>query len=114
MPKITQGDLKAPATKDESSRVIVFADTYPVSDLDDITFSSAPTGQAELVMDGEHLRRVIYDGVLKARVSVDIATAGSLGVRPLRRFFRFAFFVVVFVFVFVCVFGFVDNYNCVV
>jgi phosphatidylserine/phosphatidylglycerophosphate/cardiolipin synthase-like enzyme len=46
-----------------------------VSDLDDITFSGAPAGRVELVMDGEHLRRVIYDGVLKARVSVDIATA---------------------------------------
>jgi len=46
-----------------------------VSDLDHITFSSAPTGQVELVMDGQHLRRVIYDGILKARVSIDIATA---------------------------------------
>lgn len=46
-----------------------------MSDLDNINFSSAPTGLAELVMDGQHLRRVIYDGLLKARVSVDIATA---------------------------------------
>lgn len=34
-----------------------------------------PTGPAELVVDGQHLRRVIYDGILKAKVSVDIATA---------------------------------------
>lgn len=46
-----------------------------MSDLDNITFSGAPTGLVELVMDGQHLRRVIYDGILKARVSVDIATA---------------------------------------
>lgn len=46
-----------------------------MSDLDHITFSGAPAGPVELVMDGEHLRRVIYDGILKARVSVDIATA---------------------------------------
>ena len=46
-----------------------------MSDLDNITFSGAPTGPVELVMDGQHLRRVIYDGILKARVSVDIATA---------------------------------------
>jgi len=46
-----------------------------VSDLDDITFPSAPTGSVELVADGQHLRRVIYDGILKARYSVDIATA---------------------------------------
>lgn len=46
-----------------------------MSDLDDITFSSAPTGQVELIMDGQHLRRVIYDGMLKAKVSIDIATA---------------------------------------
>lgn len=39
------------------------------------TFSSAPTGQAELVADGEHLRRVIYDGILSAKFSIDIATA---------------------------------------
>lgn len=52
-----------------------YADTASVSDLDHITFSGAPTGQAELVMDGQHLRRVIYDGILQARFSVDIATA---------------------------------------
>ena len=32
-------------------------------------------GEVELVADGEHLDRVIRDGVLKATVSVDIATA---------------------------------------
>ncbi|MGB1124260.1 MAG: phospholipase D family protein [Phycisphaeraceae bacterium] len=46
-----------------------------MSDLDDMPFTSAPTGEVELVMDGQHLRRVIYDGILKAKVSVDIATA---------------------------------------
>jgi len=40
-----------------------------------MVLSSAPSGQAELVMDGQHLRRVIYDGLLSAKVSVDIATA---------------------------------------
>lgn len=35
----------------------------------------APTGQVELVVDGEHLRRVVYQGMLSAKVSVDIATA---------------------------------------
>lgn len=38
-------------------------------------FSSTPSGLCELVIDREHLRRVVYDGILAARVSVDIATA---------------------------------------
>lgn len=46
-----------------------------MSDLDDFNLSTTPTGQVELVMDGQHLRRVIYDGIMKAKVSVDIATA---------------------------------------
>lgn len=46
-----------------------------MSDLEDNPFSAAPAGQAELVMDGEHLRQVVYDGILSAKVSVDIATA---------------------------------------
>lgn len=41
----------------------------------DTLFPNAPTGQVQLVADAQHLRRVIYDGVLSARVSVDIATA---------------------------------------
>ncbi len=51
------------------------ADTVSVTDLSLDTLRTAPAGLAELVMDGEHLRRVVYDGVLSARVSVDIATA---------------------------------------
>ncbi|MEM6506306.1 MAG: phospholipase D family protein [Planctomycetota bacterium] len=44
--------------------------------LDNIPLNFAPaTGAVELVMDGEHLRRVVYDGMLKARTSIDIATA---------------------------------------
>lgn len=36
---------------------------------------SFPRGECELVLDGEHFQRIVRDGVLKARVSVDIATA---------------------------------------
>ncbi len=32
-------------------------------------------GEVELVADGEHLRRVVLDGMLRAQVSLDIATA---------------------------------------
>jgi len=32
-------------------------------------------GQAELIADSEHLRRVVYDGMLRAEVSLDIMTA---------------------------------------
>jgi phosphatidylserine/phosphatidylglycerophosphate/cardiolipin synthase-like enzyme len=32
-------------------------------------------GQCELILDADHLRRVVVDGILKARISVDIATA---------------------------------------
>ena len=35
----------------------------------------APTGTVELVVDSQHHRRVVLDGILKARVSLDIATA---------------------------------------
>ena len=35
----------------------------------------AVSGPAELIVDGEHLRRVVLDGMLKAKVSLDIATA---------------------------------------
>jgi len=34
-----------------------------------------PRGQAELIVDGDHLRRVVIDGMLKAEVSLDIMTA---------------------------------------
>jgi len=34
-----------------------------------------PAGAAELVVDAEHHRRVVVDGILKATVSLDIATA---------------------------------------
>lgn len=33
------------------------------------------TGEVELVADGEHLRRVVVEGMLRAEVSLDIATA---------------------------------------
>ena len=36
---------------------------------------SIPLGQAELVVDGQHFYRVVRDGMLKAKVSLDIATA---------------------------------------
>ena len=35
----------------------------------------AATGQGELIIDSDHLRRVVIDGILKARISLDIATA---------------------------------------
>jgi phosphatidylserine/phosphatidylglycerophosphate/cardiolipin synthase-like enzyme len=35
----------------------------------------AASGQAELILDADHLRRVVMDGILKARISIDIATA---------------------------------------
>ncbi len=37
--------------------------------------SAAPSGVCELVADAVHLQRVIRDGVLNARVSVDVMTA---------------------------------------
>src|SRR3954471_22995089 len=37
--------------------------------------AAAPAGQAELVIDAQHHRRVVLDGMLKATVSLDIATA---------------------------------------
>jgi phosphatidylserine/phosphatidylglycerophosphate/cardiolipin synthase-like enzyme len=36
---------------------------------------SAAVGQVELVVDGQHFHRIVRDGILKAKVSVDIATA---------------------------------------
>ncbi|HEY8667664.1 MAG TPA: phospholipase D family protein [Tepidisphaeraceae bacterium] len=35
----------------------------------------SPAGQGELVVDGEHYHRIIRDGLLRAKVSLDIATA---------------------------------------
>src|SRR5262245_4412099 len=35
----------------------------------------AATGQVELIVDADHHRRVVVDGILKAKVSVDIMTA---------------------------------------
>ena len=32
-------------------------------------------GEAELVVDGEHFRRIVVEGICRAKVSVDIATA---------------------------------------
>ncbi|HEY8748461.1 MAG TPA: phospholipase D family protein [Tepidisphaeraceae bacterium] len=39
--------------------------------------STAPAaaGQAELVIDGQHFHRIVREGILKAKVSLDIATA---------------------------------------
>jgi phosphatidylserine/phosphatidylglycerophosphate/cardiolipin synthase-like enzyme len=37
--------------------------------------AQAPSGSVELVIDSGHYRRIICDGLLKARVSIDIATA---------------------------------------
>ena len=40
------------------------------------TFRASPAvGQAELVADGQHFYRIVRDGILKAKVSLDIATA---------------------------------------
>ena len=36
---------------------------------------AAPRGQAELVVDGQHFSRVVRDGILQARTSLDILTA---------------------------------------
>src|SRR6266545_1396066 len=33
------------------------------------------TGTGELIIDGDHLRRVVIDGMMKAKISLDIATA---------------------------------------
>ena len=40
-----------------------------------IAEKSSPVGQAQLVVDGQHFHRIVRDGILKARVSIDIATA---------------------------------------
>src|SRR4051812_25451554 len=34
-----------------------------------------PSGHVELVVDGEHFTRIVRDGILTARTSLDIATA---------------------------------------
>lgn len=48
----------------------------PRTDLDGITLLTAPpTGQVELVVDADHLRRVVREGVQRAQSSVAIATA---------------------------------------
>jgi len=36
---------------------------------------AAPAGEVELVIDGQHFYRIVHDGILKAKVSLDIATA---------------------------------------
>jgi len=36
---------------------------------------SIPAGQVELVVDGQHFYRIVRDGILQAKVSLDIATA---------------------------------------
>lgn len=38
-------------------------------------FAPPPSGPAELVLDGQHLARVVRQGILKAEVSLDILTA---------------------------------------
>src|SRR4051794_9235176 len=35
----------------------------------------AARGNAELVVDGQHFHKIVLGGILKARVSIDIATA---------------------------------------
>ncbi len=37
--------------------------------------ASTARGEAELVVDGEHFQRIVLEGICRARVSVDIATA---------------------------------------
>ncbi len=41
----------------------------------EILTQTPPRGQAELIVDGDHLRRVVIDGMLKAEVSLEIMTA---------------------------------------
>jgi phosphatidylserine/phosphatidylglycerophosphate/cardiolipin synthase-like enzyme len=43
--------------------------------VDQLARSAAASGTVELVIDAQHHRRVVLDGILKARVSLDIATA---------------------------------------
>lgn len=46
-------------------------------DLDTMTLAAnaAPGGRCELVADAQHLQRVVQEGVLEAKVSVDVMTA---------------------------------------
>jgi phosphatidylserine/phosphatidylglycerophosphate/cardiolipin synthase-like enzyme len=37
--------------------------------------SAKPRGEAELVVDGQHYHRIVRDGILAARVSLDVMTA---------------------------------------
>ena len=37
--------------------------------------ASPPRGEAELVVDAQHYRRIVCDGILSARVSLDVMTA---------------------------------------
>jgi len=39
------------------------------------SFSFPPRGEVELVIDSQHFQRVVRDGILKARTSLDMATA---------------------------------------
>ncbi len=41
----------------------------------DLDSASTPSGEARLVVDGEHFRKIVVEGICAARVSVDIATA---------------------------------------
>src|SRR5919107_550693 len=43
--------------------------------LGDQATHAAARGEVELVVDGEHFRRIVLDGICNAKVSVDIATA---------------------------------------
>lgn len=40
-----------------------------------ISAAKRPRGEVELVVDGDHLYRVVHDGILKTQTSLDIATA---------------------------------------
>src|SRR5688572_3481821 len=37
--------------------------------------SRAPSGAAELVVDAQHFRRIVIEGILRAKTSLDISTA---------------------------------------
>src|SRR5437867_1422314 len=51
-----------------------------------IAAKSPPQGTAELVVDAEHHRRVVIEGILRATVSLDIATADFKAMLvPMRR-----------------------------
>jgi phosphatidylserine/phosphatidylglycerophosphate/cardiolipin synthase-like enzyme len=46
-----------------------------VADVRPPNSNRAPSGNVELIVDGQHYERIVRDGLMKARVSIDLATA---------------------------------------